>query len=310
MAALNRRDFLTRALASAAVASLVPNSLLAAPRRRLLCFTKSSGFQHGPVKRGADGSPSLVERVLKEQGALHGFDVECTKDGSVFTTAGLKDFDAFFFYTSGMLTEAGTDGTPPMPAGGKQALLDAIRGGKGFVAVHSSTDSFHTLPDPPDRSNRYVAHGAASDPYLKMLGGEFIAHGKQQSAPMRIVDPAFPGMRAFGSAEVDRWGEWYSLKDFAPDLHVLAVLETKDMPDSFYQRGAYPVVWARAHGQGRVFYSALGHLEREWEEPAFLGHLLGGLSWAFGDAPAVTSPNLAAVAPRYADIPPFPKSSQ
>ena len=74
MSDLNRRDFLTRAAASAVLASLVPGRLLAAPRRRLLCFTKSSGFQHGPVKRPADGSFSLVERVLKEQGAKHGFD--------------------------------------------------------------------------------------------------------------------------------------------------------------------------------------------------------------------------------------------
>jgi type 1 glutamine amidotransferase len=310
MTKLNRREFLARAGAVAALASLAPGRLMAAPRRRLLCFTKSSGFQHGPVKRGADGSPSLVERVLKEQGALHGFDVECTKDGSIFTPAGLKDYDAFFFYTSGMLTEAGTDGTPPFPAGGKQALLDAVRGGKGFVGVHSTTDSFHTQPDPPDRSNRYVAHGDATDPFLRMLGGEFISHGKQQSTPMRIVDTAFPGMSSFGAPEVDRWGEWYSLTNFNPDLHVLAVLETKGMPDSFYQRGPYPVIWARQHGRGRVFYSALGHLEKEWEEPAFLGHLLGGLSWAFGDAPAQVPTNLAAAAPRYADIPPFPKPSK
>lgn len=310
MSELTRRQFLARAAVSAVAASLVPGELVAAPRRRLLCFTKSAGFEHGPVKRGKDGGPSLVERVLKEQGALHGFDVECTKDGSVFTPAGLKGFDAFFFYTSGMLTEAGTDGTPPMPAGGKAALLEAVRGGKGFVAVHSSTDSFHTLPDPADRSNRYVAHGAASDAYLRMLGGEFIAHGNQQSAPMRIVDAGFPGMDSFGGAEVDRWGEWYSLKDFAPDLHVLAVLETRGMPDSMYQRGAYPVVWARQHGRGRVFYSALGHLEREWEEPAFLGHLLGGLRWAFGDAPARVAANLAAAAPRHADLPPFPNPTK
>ncbi len=307
MTDLNRREFLARAAASAVLVSLAPGRLMAAPRRRLLCFTKSSGFQHGPVKRPADGGLSLVERVLKEEGARHGFDVECTKDGGVFTREGLKDFDAVFFYTSGMLTETGTDGTPAMPAGGKQALLDFVAGGKGFVAVHSSTDSFHTLPDPPDRSNRYVTHGAATDPFLKMLGGEFIAHGKQQAAPMHVVDGGFPGMTSFGGAVVDRWGEWYSLKDFAPDLHVLAVLDTKEMPDTFYQRGPYPVVWARQHGKGRVFYSALGHLEKEWEEPAFLGHLLGGLSWAFGDVSAKVAPNLATAAPHAGDLPPFPK---
>jgi type 1 glutamine amidotransferase len=305
-----RRQLLGRAAAGALAAAALPGRGWAMGKeRRLLCFTKSSGFEHSVVKRGADGSPSLVERVLTEQGKRHGFTVECTKDGSVFTPEGLRDFDAFFFYTSGMLDEAGTDGNPPMPPGGKQALIDAVRSGKGFVATHASSDSFHTKPDPKDRSNRYVAHGAATDPYLRMLGGEFISHGKQQDATMRIVDAAFPGMDAFGAAEVRRWGEWYSLKDFMPDLHVLAVLDTQGMPDTFYQRGPYPVTWARREGRGRVFYSALGHLEREWAEPAFLGMVTGALRWAFGDVEASTPPNLARVAPRYADIPPFPSPS-
>jgi type 1 glutamine amidotransferase len=307
MSALNRRQFLGRAAVGALAATLAPEVGWARGRaRRLLCFTKSSGFEHSVVKRGKDGSPSLVERVMTDLGRSHGFGVDCTKDGSVFTPAGLRDYDAFFFYTSGMLDQPGTDGQPPMPPGGKEALLEAIRGGKGFVAVHSSSDSFHTPPDPPDRSNRYVAHGAATDPYLRMLGGEFIAHGKQQSATMRVVDEEFPGMEAFGGSRVVRWGEWYSLKDFTPDLHVLAVLDTNGMPDSVYQRGPYPITWARREGRGRVFYSGLGHLEQEWAESAFLGMLMGAVRWAFGDEEAKTEPNLAQAAPRYADFPPFP----
>src|SRR5260370_8942267 len=79
---------------------------------------------------------------------------------------------------------------------GKQALLDGVRDGMGFVGVHAAADTFHTQPDPPDLSNRYIAHGAQQDPYLRMLGGEFIIHGLEprlQDANLIVNDPKFPG---------------------------------------------------------------------------------------------------------------------
>ena len=137
-----------------------------------------------------------------------------------------------------------------------------------------------------------------------MLGAEFIIHGEQQAAPVRTIDAAFPGASGFTSG-APRMGEWYSLRDFAPDLHVIQVLETAAMTGAPYARGPYPVTWARRHGAGRVFYSALGHREEEWADPAFLGLLLGGIRWSVGDARAATPPNLAAAAPRSADLPPI-----
>jgi type 1 glutamine amidotransferase len=306
---MNRREAVIGLLVGAVAAACNTLGVEGGRRRRLLVFTKSSGYEHSVVKRAQGGGPSLVERTLTALGAREGFDVVCEKDGSIFTPQRLGEFDAFCFFTSGLLTERGTDGQPPMSPEGKEALLEAVWGGKGFVAFHAASDSFHTQPDPPDRSNRYRNHGAASDPYVRMLGGEFIAHGTPQKAPMRVVDPEFPGMAAFGGGVVQRFGEWYSLKDFAPDLHVIAVLDTAGMEGTMYRRPPYPVVWARRHGQGRVFYSALGHFEEEWEDPAFLSMALGAIRWAFGDVEADTTPNLEAVAPGYAQLPPPPGSS-
>jgi hypothetical protein len=58
-----------------------------------------------------------------------------------------------------------------------------------------------------------------SDPYLKMLGGEFILHGRDkdprlQTANVVINDPKFPGLEGVTSP-VSLNEEWYSLKDFA-----------------------------------------------------------------------------------------------
>ncbi len=177
-------------------------SAAAKPRRRLLVFTKSSGFEHSVVKRaGAGGQPSLVERTLTEMGGRHGFEVTATKDGGIFTPANIAHFDAFFFYTTGDLTKPGTDKNPPMSVGGKLAFLEAIRNGKGFVGVHAATDTFHTQPDPPDRSNRFRNHGPGRvDPYVAMLGGEFIRHGAQQKARMIATSGSsrFPGFEKVG----------------------------------------------------------------------------------------------------------------
>src|SRR5438067_13272722 len=219
MDSLNRRRFLERLGLSLAALPLGASALsAAAPRRRLLCFTKSSGFEHSVIKRGPNGERSLVERVLTDMGATHGFDVTCTKDGGVFDTRAVRDHDAFFFFTSGYLTEVGTDKQPAMSEAGKAALLDAVKGGKGFVGFHAASDSFHTLPDPPDRSNRYVAHGEATDPYLKMLGAEVLPHGQQQRAKARVVDAQAPGMDGCAVGTVERMGEWSSFNNSMPDL--------------------------------------------------------------------------------------------
>lgn len=111
--------------------------------KKVLFFSKSSRFEHPVIKRNA-GQPAYAEQVLKELGAKHGFEFTFSKDGSLFNPTYLAQFDAYFFSTTGDLTEAGTDKNPPMSPEGKQAFLDAIKGGKGFVGTHSATDTFHS----------------------------------------------------------------------------------------------------------------------------------------------------------------------
>jgi type 1 glutamine amidotransferase len=272
------------------------------PRRRILFFTKSSGFEHPAIKQ-VNGQPSFAEKVLQELGARHNFEVTHTKDGSVFTPENLAKYDAFFFYTTGDLTTPGTDKNPPMTKEGKAAFLDAIKNGKGFIGTHSASDTFHTQPDTPDRANRYINHGEASDPYIRMLGGEFIKHGPQQVAKNTVADPKFPGLETAGSS-FELMEEWYSLKDFAPDLHVILIQETAGMKGEDYQRGPYPATWARKHGKGRVFYTSMGHREDVWTNPLFQSILLGGIGWAVGNIKADVTPNLTKVCPTYAEIPP------
>jgi len=258
------------------------------------------------VVKLVDGKPSIVDSVITGIGRKHGYNVHCTKDGRIFDSPDLAKFQTIFFFTTGDLTQEGTDKNPPMTAAGKQKFLDAIHGGTSFVGSHAAADTFHTPPDPPDLSNRYVAHGEKSDPYLLMLGGEFIVHGstpRLQAAKLFIDDVTFPGLEKV-RLPVELTEEWYSLKDFAPDLHVIAALDTNDMKGEAYERPPYPITWARMHGKGRVFYTAIGDRPENWRDPFFVDLLDGGIRFSMRDANAELSQNMKAVTPGYAEIPP------
>jgi len=289
--------------------------------KKVLFFTKSSNFEHQVIKE-RNGKLSFAGQVLKALGPTHGIEFAFSKDGSLFNAAFLAQFDAIFFYTSGDLLSAGKDGNPPMSAEGKKALLDAIRNGKGFVGVHAAGDTFHTGETEKTDTNqprtwRYRVLGDKADPYTQMLGGELIVHGIQQIGRAKVIDPHFPGL-ANGDTQLELQEEWYSMTNFAPDLHVLLVLDTASMRNPYpnapdwppvgwdipYKRPPYPVTWAHLYGEGRVFYTALGHSEETWRNPVFHRLIFGGLDWALRRTEANVTPNLAQVAPDADTLPP------
>jgi type 1 glutamine amidotransferase len=318
---MNRREMLARTGAAALTLGLGRSSFplgwsVAAdtkkdtPKRRLLMYTRSVGYEHDVVKRPnrlnekmlkafglpKDGKLSLAETIVTDLGKKHGFEVEATKDGRVFVNDDLSKFDAFIFETQGDLMKEGGDGEPPMTSECKQALLKAIENGKGFVGFHCASDTFHS----PGRSDQNQSPDKI-DPYIAMVGGEFIVHGEQQKARMHVFDKSFPGAKNLSDFELME--EWYALKNFAPNLHVILVQETKGMRNPMYQRPNFPATWARMHQKGRVFFSSMGHRDDVWKNPIFQDLLLGAVSWATGNVDADVMPNLEKAAPQAGELP-------
>jgi len=207
--------------------------------------------------------------------------------------------------TTGDLCSPGTDNQPPMTQEGKQALFDYVRAGKGFVGTHAASDTFHTNNEDQKGPERYANHGEKADAYVRFLGGEFIKHGAQQVARNKVTDPQFPGF-ADVPGEFAFQEEWYSLKDFTPDIHVLTVIDAPAMKGVEYQRPPYPSTWARKEGKGRVWFTAMGHREDVWTNPLFQNILVGGIKWALGEVNAEVPPNLKEVAPEAFTNPPYP----
>jgi type 1 glutamine amidotransferase len=284
-----------------------------APAKRVLFFTKSSGYEHSVIKDPSKpftpgpGSevPGLAFQVLKALGEKNNITFVFSKDGSLFTPAYLDQFDAFFFYTTGDLTKAGKDGNPPMTPEGKAAFLKAVENGKGFIGSHCGSDTFHSPGGEEMVAARFLDDGDNADPYIKMLGGEFMIHGAQQPSHLVVADAAFPG--ASGVPDDNHMKEeWYSLKDFSKDLHVVLVQDTAGMEGWMYARPSYPSTWAHMYGKGRVFYTNLGHRDDVWQSALFQSVLQGGINWALGRADADLTPNLDKVAPGAGNLPAWP----
>ena len=265
---MKRREMLLASGAALLGVSTFPLGWVAAAegkKQKLLYFTRSAGYEHFSVAH-LGGKLSRSEMALTEWGQQAGFEIVCSKDGAVFD-GDLDQYDGFIFFVTGTLTEPSRKPQPgqPMSAEGKKRFLAAIEAGKAFVGIHSATDAFR---------------GPGIDPYIAMIGGEFIIHGEMQKAPMKVVSPNFPGVEGLGQA-FSIFDEWYTLHKFAPDLHVILVQETKKMKGKEYQRPSYPATWARRHGKGRVFYTSMGH-EHIWSTRPFRQVLLGGIAWACG----------------------------
>jgi type 1 glutamine amidotransferase len=286
--------------------------------KRILFFTKSQGFPHSVVTRrvGADGKPleelAFAENLLKGWGEAAGYAVDVSKEGQLLTPAKIATYDAFIFFTTGVLTEKpGTqyksDQTSAMTAEGKAALLKAIEEGKGFIGLHSATDTFEN-PAHKTLPVRVRAAGEEGmkdiDPYCLMIGAEFTSHGSQQKSMVRVAGgkAVFPGLEDLKEFEMNE--EWYAFTNLAPDLHVILVQDTATMKtdasgkrERQYQGPPYPETWARMHGKGRVFYTGMGHREDVWTNPLYKKILLAALAWGTGLVNGEVKGNLTEACP-------------
>ncbi|MGB8166343.1 MAG: ThuA domain-containing protein [Chthoniobacteraceae bacterium] len=216
--------------------------------KRVLVYTKSAGYEHPLVYRDT-AWPSPLDSELLNFGQEHEVDFVFTKDGTIFTPEKLAEFDAILFYTSGdpcVQPRNGLgDNYPLMPKAGMTALLAAVRSGKGFIGIHSTSDNA----------------------LAPLLAASQENEGPLRRRTARVIDAAFPGMKSvpsdFASDE-----EAYAFKTRGADLHLL--LTTGD---------ATPAAWARMEAKGRVFYTSLGHSAETWKSAAFRQMLLGAIHW-------------------------------
>jgi type 1 glutamine amidotransferase len=252
---------LAKSLAILAVVGAL--AIQAAEPKKVLVVTVTKEFRHSSIPTAMQVIADLGEKskAYKVDFAFNDADL-----AAKMTPENLKTYDAFIF--------ANTTGILPLPD--KQAFLAAIKGGKGFVGIHSASDTFHGPPN-------------TVDPYLEMLGGEFLTHGAQAGVECLVQDGKHPSTKHLGEAYCLEREEIYLLKNFNPaNVHNLLALDKH--PNKKKEAGFFPIAWCKDYGQGKVFYTSLGHREDVWANKAYQDHILGGIKWVLGLEPGDATP--------------------
>lgn len=233
--------------------------------RRVLVYTVSAGFEHDVAKRPAPGELALVERALLEIASASGrFEAVVSRDAASFEAESLARFGAVFFYTTGEL---------PLSVGQRTALLDFVKKGGGFAGAHCASDTYYEVPE-----------------YGEMVGGYFDGHPWHEKVRVEVEDAKHLATAHLAPSFeiVDEIYQHRAPYDRAK-LHVLMRLdrEATDFAKDGVKRTDRDIAlaWTKSHGDGRVFYTALGHRPEVWADPRFRLHLEGGLRWVLRDDP-------------------------
>ena len=89
-----------------------------------------------------------------------------------------------------------------------------------------------------------------------------------------------------------------AVRGTAKDIDVVLLQSTEGMKGPMYEgKPAFPSTWARQEGQGRVFYTSMGHDQKGMNTPVFEKVFMAGLKWAAGVTQYTPKPNIAEVAP-------------
>lgn len=235
---------------------------------KTLFLTQSAGFVHGSVRR-PEGKLSPAEIAMTQYGQESGvLEVHCTQDAaSDFTKDNLQKYDLVMFYTTGDLPIAEAD---------KEYFYKEWLPAKGhaFVGFHSATDTYHN-----------------DQRYWDMIGGTFDGHpwNSGETETFSVHDQQHPAMKPFGD-EFQFKDEIYQYKNWQPEK--VRVLMSINMAKTKTKRPyMVPVSWVKNYGEGRVFYTNLGHNDGTWADKRFLTHVDGGIRWALGLVEGDATPN-------------------
>lgn len=253
--------------------------------KRLLFLTHAGLYKHTSLDD--------AERAVTAWGEAGGFEVTTLQgylqtapdlDLSMISAEYLARFDGVMMMTNGNL---------PMTLEQRRALVDFVRRGGGFVGVHNAA---LTLYDHPE--------------FGEMLGGYFRRAVRQNHVfVLRVEDTAHPATRMLGPSWpiVDEMYEYGTAPWSAerPDENIDVLFDNR-IPMGFSRErvrvllsvdtsetdlegtglrpgGDYPQSWVREFGEGRSFYTSIGHRDDIWgNDPVFRAHVVGGIRWALG----------------------------
>ena len=143
-----------------------------------------------------------------------------------------------------------------------KGLQQAVASGVGFAGWHGGAgDSFRESTD-----------------YQYMIGGQWVAHpGGVIDYHITITNHTDP--ITAGLSDFDMHSEQYYMH-VDPGNEVLATTTFNGAVHPWINGTVMPVIWKRMWGQGRVFYTSLGHVAPDFNVPQAREIVRRGMLWA------------------------------
>jgi hypothetical protein len=270
-----------------AVETAAPAKAFVRPKKARKLLVVNRDVRNGQVVAAHHASVAIGNYALETLGRKTGaWQVVLSGDPEMWRPNSIKQFDAVcFMNTTGVLTEDKEL---------RWSLLDFVRGGGGFAAFHAGgAATFVQYP----KYDQFPEFGVMVGGYEN--GGHPWKH--TETYPVRVEDPKHPVTKMFGrqtfpvTDEVFQMMSPYSREavrvllsidaanaDANPSRRILPERQ-KDLD--------FPVSWIKRYGQGRVFYTFLGHNKSTYTDAKLLEHFLAGIQYALGDLPADDTPS-------------------
>ena len=209
-----------------------------------------SGANHGFAE-----SAAVIGAFLGDDPAI---DVTLTDDKDVFASSSLGEHDVCVLGSGFTRAERSDDGTvsyvSELSADQEDGLFQFVSGGKGLVGVHGTG---------------WWIGGQAVD----LIGGHANWHPPGLTFTVNVEDGAHPVMAGIDDFEVE--DEIY-MSAYDPAIHILASAQ--------WAEKAHPMAWVKPYGNGRVFYTALGHTSDTFQRTAVQRMMRQGTLWAANGA--------------------------
>ena len=212
----------------------------------------------------------FLKRILESTGR---FDVRVTEEPEGITARTLAAYHVIVSDYQG----------PRLGAGAEKALVEFVRGGKGFVAVHAASYAFTGLPVLADRSVRTNIVEPAWPEYAEMVGGVYqegpprTGHGRRHVFKVKFTSRDHPIARGLEETFLAN-DELYHHMNMRPGAKILATAF-----DALEVNGTgkdEPILWTVDYGKGRVFHTTLGHDVAALMMPGFMATFARGVEWA------------------------------
>jgi type 1 glutamine amidotransferase len=248
----------------------VPPEVPSLQRPAVLVFSKTNSFIH------TEAIPA-AENMFRRLGEKNGWSIFITENGAIHNPLDLARFDTLVWnnVTGNVLTDDQ-----------RSALAAYLENGGGWLGIHAAGDKSAEASWPWYRDN--------------LIGTTFIGHPMNpqfQEATIRIEAPGDPTVSHLGDEWV-RTDEWYSF-DSSPrarGMQVLGNLDESTYSPVFFRKDIrmgddHPIIWKNCVGEGRSFYSALGHTAESFTEPEHVEMLERAVKWTAGLSGEDCGPN-------------------